>query len=103
MGLLRLSSLGICALGLNWVPLGWVPFGLTWVQLACVGEADTGADHPRQLVWEPTQSQKRSLGVRLPAKAAAPAPGAAYPAAAKAAPKPKAVQPRGSVKVEIDG
>ena len=64
-----------------------------------VCEADVGADHPRQLVWEPDASQKRSIGVRLPSRAAAAA--VAEEPAAEADPKGKAVVPRGSVKSEL--
>ena len=65
-----------------------------------VCEADVGADHPRQLVWEPDASQKRSIGVRLPSRAEKPAAEAEKPAA-EADPKGKAVVPRGSVKSEL--
>ena len=63
-------------------------------------EADVGADHPRQLAWEPEPTQRRTIGVRLPSHAAAAA------AAEEPTPKEKAKTrwptPRGSVKAELD-
>ena len=59
-----------------------------------------GADHPRQLKWEPSTEQKRSIGVRLPSSAAAAS------TTEESAPQEKSrrckLVPRGSVKEELD-
>ena len=65
-----------------------------------VCEADVGADHARQLRWQPDEKQKRSLGVRLPESVGAPAVPDALPKGhAKA--KRQALLPRGSVAEQI--
>ena len=62
-------------------------------------EADVGADHPRQLAWEPEPTQRRSIGVRLPSHAAAAA--AAEEPTPKEKPKRRCPTPSGSVKTEL--
>ena len=65
-------------------------------------EADVGADHPRRLTWEPSDEQKRSIGVRMPEdRRAAPAE-ETPPPPTPVSPSPKAPKPRGSVKVELN-
>ena len=65
-----------------------------------VCEADVGADHPRQLKWEPDDKQKRSIGVRLPESASGPA---VPDAQAKPAAKRQALAPRGTVAAQLGG
>ena len=65
-----------------------------------VSEADVGADHPRQLKWESSPEQKRSIGVRMPSSAAAASTGE------DSGPQEKSrrckLVPRGSVKEELE-
>ena len=63
-----------------------------------VCEADVGADHPRQLKWEPDDKQKRSIGVRLPEHAVGP------PTVHGATPKGRAKtkrRPRGTIAAHL--
>ena len=68
-------------------------------------EADACGEHSRPLTWEPDDSQRRSIGVRMPM----PGPGTraitqqiAEEEMARAHPKRQALRARGSVKAELE-